>query len=145
MTPQLSILGSRLSEEMRCYERNAPMGTRSRWTPVPFRTPRTDSSTRSGVIRRMQTASLQAEFFWFAVRRNNWPWFTAAWPGNKMAIRPMMPLPGGILSRHCNGNLLTTWEQMPRRFSREPSSWTRICFPCVCIMRLRVCVGKDWK
>lgn len=66
MTPQLSILGSRLSEEMRCYERNAPMGTRSRWTPVPFRTPRTDSSTRSGVIRRMQTASLQAEFFWFA-------------------------------------------------------------------------------
>jgi len=29
-------------------------------------TRRIDSNTRSGVIMRMQTASLQAEFFWFA-------------------------------------------------------------------------------
>jgi hypothetical protein len=33
---------------------------------VPFNIPRTDSSTRSGVMSFIQTASLQAEFFWFA-------------------------------------------------------------------------------
>src|ERR1700722_12743782 len=56
-------VASSLSER---YERKAAMGTRSCFAPVPFKTPRTDSSTRSGVMRRMQTASLQAEFFWFA-------------------------------------------------------------------------------